>query len=245
MKTGVLIVSLLISILLLNGCGEEKVSPSYFEIVTDSSNFHEIIIVTSGEVFEKVGMSNLDLENQVKTPKIQKEIAFNLFNKAKEIVKTGTDCEYGAKQIIVFENNSVTKGCFYNSEFDTFFEEVKKETSQVTPLSNFFIHLITYDRGQAIDRHLHADGLLISTYYTGNRLTSAQMETLPVEKVIQLKQLITEQVLTGETVCPPEESNFTYTEIQKDNMYTYYYNCQKNNADKTSFFNSTKNMFGE
>jgi hypothetical protein len=245
MKTIILFTSLLLAFLLLNGCAEEKAATSYFEIVTDSTNFHEIIIVPSGEVFEKVGWSNLDLENQVKTFLMQKETATNLFNKSKEIAQKGIDCEYGNKEIIIFENNTVTRSCFDSNEFDSFFSEVINETSKLTSSNNFFIHFVTYNKGQAVDMHLHSTGLLISTFYTGNKMTSAEMKTISTEKVNLLKEVAYEQVFTPDSICSPDESNYNYIEIQKNNQYTYYYNCEKNNMYKTNFFKNAEKLLRE
>jgi len=245
MKIPIIGILLIFLFILLTGCVEEKTPTSYFEIVIDENNFHEIIIVPSGEVFEKIGKSNLDLENQVKTFTIQKEIATNLFNKSKELAKNGTDCEYGPKEIILFENNTVQKICFDSNEFDSFFNEIIEKLTLSKVTDNYFVHLITYDEKGVIDRHLHSNGLLISTFHTGNTMTSASMKTLTVEKVNQLKQLTNAQVLLKETLCTPIESNYNYIEIQKDDKYTYYYNCQKNNTNKISFFTNALQILGE
>ncbi len=244
MKQVIILISLLFIFSLLNGCDEKQTPSSYFEIVTDDTSFHEIIIVSSGEVFEKIGKSNLDLDNQVNTSVIQKEIAVYLFNKSKELAKKGIDCEYGAKEIIVFENNTIIRKCFDSNEFDLFFNEVKNSIANQPTENNFFLHLITYNNGNATDVHIHQNGLMISTFYTLNKLTSAQMSILPIEKVNQLKQAITAEVLSKETTCSPTESNYNYIEIQKDDKYTYYYNCQKNSNAKTTFFTYAKGVIG-
>jgi len=245
MKQVIILISLLCVFALLSGCDEQKTQTSYFEIVTDTTSFHEIIIVPSGEVFEKIGKSNLDLENQVKTTIIQKEIATNLFNKSKELTKSGIDCEYGSKEIIVFENNAVIRKCFDSNKFDLFFNEVKNSIANQTIQNNFFLHVITYNNGNSTDVHLHSNGLMISTFYTLNKMTSAQMSILSLEKVNELKQAINQNILAKENNCTPIESNYNYIEIQKDEKYTYYYNCQNNSKDKSNFFSYAKGVIGE
>jgi hypothetical protein len=244
MKQAIILISLLCIVALLSGCDEQKTPTSYFEIVTDNASFHEIIVVTSGEVFEKIGKSNLDLENQVKTPTIQKEIAINLFNKSKVLAKKGIDCEFGSKEIIVFENNTVVSKCFDSNEFDLFFNEVKTNTANQNSQNNFFLHLINYKNGNSTDTHIHSNGLMISNSYRINKMTSAQMSILPSAKLNELKQTITENILAKESNCDPFESNYSYIEIQKDDKYTYYYNCEKNSTDKSNFFNYAKGIIG-
>ncbi|MFA6065503.1 MAG: hypothetical protein WCW44_00890 [archaeon] len=244
MRQVLILLSLLFIFSLLNGCDEKQPPTKYFEIVTDGTSFHEIIVVPSGEVFEKIGKSNLDFENQVKTFTIQKEIAENLFNKSKELIKNGIDCEQGTKEIIIFENNTVTNKCFDSNEFDLFFKEVQKTTINQNSQNNFFIHLVTYKNNNASDMHLHSNGLLISTFYKGNKIVSATMKTIPIEKINQLKESTLDSLFTKTDNCTPFESNYNYIEIQKDANYNYYYNCQNNSMDKINYFINTTIALG-
>ena len=245
MKLKAITFFLLLTLLLLGGCDKNTPAPKYFEIVTDDTTFHEIIVVSSGEVFEKIGKSNLDFENQVKTSTMQKENATILFDKSKELAQKGTDCEFGKKEIIIFENNTVIRKCFTSTDFDSFFNEVKTEIIGLTNTNNFFIHLITYENGKSVDRHLHSDGLLISTFYTMNKMTSAQVKTLSTEKINQLKQLTNNQLFIQEPNCSPSEANYNYIEVQNDSNYIYYHNCEKNSTTKSTFFNEVLLRLGE
>ncbi len=245
MRTKVILLVLILLTILLEGCYEEKTSTSYFEIVIDSNTFHEIIIVPSGEVFDKVGHSNLDFENQIKTSLIQKETALMLFEKSKELAQKGIDCEYGEKELIVFENNTINRKCFTSTNFDSFFSEVKMAADSTIALDNFFIHLITSNGGRIVDQHLHSNGLLITTNYTLNSMTNASMKKITPNKIAQLKQAINDQILVSETTCSPTESEYNYVEIQDEQKYTYYYNCPKNSSDKTNFFETAKIILGE
>ncbi len=232
--------------LLISGCtNPPKETTEFFEIILDKENyFHEIIILSSGEVFEKKGPANLSQKNQVKTTQIDVASAKNFVQKAKDLAKKGTYCEYDGKEIIVFDTVKIEKKCFGNEkDFDNLFVELTQAINN-NAQENFFIHIINNNKTKSFDYHLHSNGSLITTIYSYNQLESARINKISEENIAAIKSNLTQDTTKQENLCAPFESGFNYAEIQQGENYNYYYVCEKNGQDKINFYNNALTLLG-
>ncbi len=246
-----IIIGLILSMLILGGC-TQKESQKYFEIVSEKQgSFHEIIILDSGEFFEKKGSENLSFDNQVIAGSMKKETAQSLTARAFELVKNQNPCIAGkdvyVNDIIYFDGANIARKCFYGSaEFNDLFSQSIIALTGTESNNNFFIHLIQNTGTNSLDYHLHSDGLvIITTYGKTNAISSATIKSISAGALNSLKTTTTQEILAKDANCSLSDSGYDYLEVQKDSTYAYYANCHKASKEKRDFYASALKILGE
>lgn len=231
-------------LLLVAGCTQPPIEQHYIEMVSqDANSFHEFILFPNGEVVEKKGSANLDLNNQFTFFTISAQATKTIFDESTRIFAQGTTCESGNKELFIFDVAQLQHACFdTTSAFDELFTALENKTSTSPPQQATFVHIVYFGRGEYVDMHVHSSGTVITTTYVGNQVTSARIATLDQAKVTALTRSISPAVLTKENRCTDYESQYEYVELQKGSAYTYFYNCTKNTQEKQNFFTTAMQL---